>query len=175
MKKQRSINFIVFLITLLIFYIPIFMIILYSFNETKATGWEGFSLTWYIELFTRSERLWDALKASFMIGIGSASMSTLLGGFGAWAIYHSKKIKNLLLSFAYLPLMLPDLIIGISLLTLFVMIAVPLSIWSIFIAHTTMNIPFALLLILAVLEESDISIIEAARDLGANEFQTWLR
>ncbi|MGL4676660.1 MAG: ABC transporter permease [Brevinema sp.] len=177
MNKKKSINFIIFLITLLIFYIPIFMIVFYSFNATKATIWEGFSFKWYIELFTRSERLWNALKISFIVGMGSAFMSTLLGGLGAWAIWNnsSKKTKNTLLSFSYLPLMLPDLIIGISLLTLFVIIAVPLSVWSIFIAHTTMNIPFALLLILAILEESDISVIEAARDLGASEFQTWLR
>ncbi len=175
MKKQTLFNFIVFVITLLIFYIPIFMIIIYSFNATKASGWEGFSFKWYGELFSRSDRLWNALKMSFLMGISSATMSTLLGGLGAWSIYNDKKLKPVVLSMSYLPLMLPDLIIGISLLTLFVMIAIPLSAWSIFIAHTTMNIPFALLLILSVLEESDLSVIEAAKDLGANEFQTWLR
>lgn len=177
MKKQKSINFIVFVITLFLFYIPIFMIILYSFNATKAAGWEGFSLRWYIELFTKSDRLWDALGMSFFVGILSALTSTFLGGLGAWAIWHykNKTIKKILLSFSYLPLMLPDLIVGISLLTLFVMLALPLSVGSIFVAHTTMNIPFALLLILAVLEESDMSVIEAAKDLGANELQTWLK
>ncbi len=175
MKKRTAFNFIVFLLTLLIFYIPIFMIIVYSFNATKAAGWEGFSVKWYVELFTKSDRLLNSLKISFLIGIASASMSTLLGGLGAWSIYKNHKLKPLVLSMAYFPLMLPDLIIGVSLLTLFVMMTLPLSVWSIFIAHTTMNIPLALLLILAVLEESDMSVIEAAKDLGANEFQTWLR
>ncbi len=175
MKKHTAFNFIVFLLTLLIFYIPIFMIIVYSFNATKAAGWEGFSFKWYVELFTKSDRLLNSLKVSFLIGIASASMSTLLGGLGAWSIYKNSKLKSIVLSMSYFPLMLPDLIIGVSLLTLFVMMTLPLSVWSIFIAHTTMNIPFALLLILAVLEESDMSVIEAAKDLGANEFQTWLR
>ena len=176
MKKQNLFNFIIFSITLLIFYIPIFMIVFYSFNISKATSWEGFSIKWYIELFSNSARLWDALKMSFLIGIGAALLSTFLGGLGAWAIWHkNNKLRTFLLALSYLPLMLPDLIIGISLLTLFVSMALPLGVGSIFIAHTTMNIPFALLLILSVLEDSDLSVIEAAKDLGANELQTWLR
>lgn len=176
MKKRDIFNFTIFVITLFIFYIPIFMIILFSFNASKATGWEGFSFRWYVELFTRSERLWQALSMSFVIGIGSAVMSTFLGCLGAWAIWHkNNKLRNFLLSLSYLPLMLPDLIIGISLLILFVQLALPLSMTSIFIAHTTMNIPFALLLVLSVLEESDMSVIEAAKDLGANQFQIWMR
>ncbi len=176
MKKTTTFNLIIFVITLMIFYIPILMIMVYSFNATKATGWEGFSVKWYIELFTRSERLLSSLGMSFIIGIGSALMSTFLGCLGAWSIWHKdNKLRTFLLSLSYLPLMLPDLIIGISLLTLFVLMALPLSVTSIFVAHTTMNIPFALLLILAVLEDSDMSVIEAAKDLGANEFQTWAR
>ncbi|MDK2818171.1 MAG: ABC transporter permease [Spirochaetota bacterium] len=176
MKTQKLFNFIIFSITLLIFYIPIFLIVFYSFNISKATSWEGFSIKWYIELFTNSARLWDALKMSFLIGIGSALMSTFLGGCGAWAIWHkNNKLRTFLLTLSYLPLMLPDLIIGISLLTLFVVMALPLGLGSIFIAHTTMNIPFALLLILSVLEDSDLSVIEAAKDLGANELQIWLK
>ncbi len=177
MKKQRTINFIIFLITLLIFYVPIIMIVVYSFNATKAAAWEGFSFKWYIELFTGSSRLLDSFLLSIFVGLSSAVVSTFLGGMGAWSIWNhkSKKLKNTLLSMSYMPLMLPDMIIGISLLILFVMMTVPLSIWSVFIAHTTMNIPIALLLILTVLEDSDMSVIEAAKDLGANEFQTWLR
>ncbi len=177
MKKSNLINLAVFVITLIIFYLPIFMIIAYSFNEAKTSAWEGFSLRWYIELFTRSGALLEALMMSLIVGIASSAMSTAVGGFGAWAIWNQEnsRIKNLLLSLSYMPLVLPDLIIGISLLILFVMMTVPLSVWTVFIAHTTMNIPIALLLILSVLEDSDMSVIEAAKDLGANEFQTWLR
>lgn len=176
MKKTQIFNIIMFIITMGIFYIPIIIIVIASFNAGKSYVWEGFSLKWYQELLTHSQRLLNSLKISIVIGLASAFMSTMLGCFGAWAIWHREnKWRTVLLSLSYMPLMLPDLIIGISLLTLFVMLAFPLGIGSIFIAHTTMNIPFAVLLILSVLEESDLSVLEAAKDLGANELQMWLK
>jgi len=176
MKKNHIFNLIIFIITMGIFYIPIIIITIASVNSGQLTEWEGFSLKWYQELFTESRRLINSLKMSILIGISSAVMSTILGTLGAWAIWHREnKLRTYLLSLSYMPLMLPDLIIGISLLTLFVILALPLGVGAIFIAHTTMNIPFAVLLILSVLEDSDLSVLEAAKDLGANELQIWMK
>ncbi|MGL4367301.1 MAG: ABC transporter permease [Brevinemataceae bacterium] len=176
MKKHRIVNLLFFVSTMLIFYIPIVLILIFSFNFGKSSEWEGFSFKWYQELFLNSERLWLAAGMSFIIGVSSAVLSTILGCMGAWAIWHkNNKLRMFLLSLSYMPLMLPDLIVGVSLLTLFVFMALPLGVGSIFIAHTTMNIPFALLLILSVLNDSDLSVLEAAKDLGAGEFQIWTR
>ncbi|MGL4393924.1 MAG: ABC transporter permease [Brevinema sp.] len=176
MKKQNFFNLALFIVTLFIFYIPIVMILVFSFNHGKSAEWQGFSFEWYQELFTRSDRLIAALMNSLFIGLGSAFLSTVLGCIGAWGIWHySKKLRSTLLLFSYMPLMLPDLIMGISLLTLFVLMAMPLGIGTVFIAHTTMNIPFAVLLILSILDNSDLSVIEAAKDLGANDWQIWMR
>lgn len=174
--KSKTLNLIIFIFTMLIFYIPILTMMVFSVNSGKSAVWEGFSLKWYALLFAGSPKIWSALGNSMLIGILSSATSTLIGTLGAWAVWHrSLKWRKFLLSLSYMPLMLPDLIIGISLLTLFVMLSFPLGLETIFIAHTTMNIPFSMLLILSVLEESDLSILEAAKDLGANEFQTWTK
>lgn len=174
--KVKNVSRICFIFLLFMFYLPILTMFIFSFNSGKGAAWEGFTFRWYIELFTRSGRIWDAFGKSLLVAGLSSLASTVLGTFAAWAIWHkSYKLRNFLLSLTYLPLMLPELIIGISLLSFFVIVNIPLGIWAIFVAHTTFTLPFAVLLMLSVLEESDLSILEAARDLGANEFQVWTK
>jgi spermidine/putrescine transport system permease protein len=172
MNKRRTSLFF-FILSMIFFYLPLLILVIYSFNEGRSSTWQGFSMKWYKELFLYSDNIWKAFKYSLIIGILSSLTSTLIGTLGAIGIhwYHFKH-KNYLKVITFLPLVIPDIILGVSLLIMFATIKLELGLTSIFIAHTTFNIPFVLFIVLSRLGEFDYSIVEAAYDLGANEFQT---
>ena len=181
MNEKRRISLLFFVLVMIFFYLPIVMLVTLSFNNSKSFLWTGFSLKWYIELFTSSPDLWQAFGRSILIGLTSSVFSVFIATFGAIGIkWYNSRLKNYVKFLNYIPLILPDLIIGVALLIFFNMQigayhGVELGMKTIFIAHTTFNIPFSLFIIMARLDEFDYSIVEAARDLGANEFQTLLR
>jgi spermidine/putrescine transport system permease protein len=171
--KKNKFSLTIFVVTMIFFYLPLFVLILSSFNEGKGQIWTGFSMKWYKELFFHSDRLWQAFRYSIVIALTSATLSTMIGTLGAIAIHwYNFKYKRYLQIISYLPLVLPDIIMGVSLLVLFSTLSFKLGLMSIFLAHTTFNIPFVLLIILSRLHEFDYSIVEASYDLGANEMQT---
>lgn len=172
MNKRRTSLFF-FLFTMLFFYLPLLILVIYSFNEGKSMVWKGFSLKWYRELFQYSENIWKAFRYSIGVAIVSGFLSTVIGTLGAIALkWYSFKSKKYLEILTVLPLVVPDIIIGVSLLILFASIQLKLGLLTIFIAHTTFNIPYVLFIVLARLDEFDYSVVEAAYDLGANERQT---
>ena len=172
-KRENKFTFTMFILTLLFFYIPLVVLIVYSFNSGKGTNWEGFSIKWYWELINNSDRLWVSFRYSIFIAIFSAIVSTSIGTLGAIALHwHNFKHKKYLQIISYLPLIIPEIIMGVSLLILFTQIKFKLGLLTIFLAHTTFNIPFVLFIVLSRLDEFDYSIVEAAYDLGANEIQT---
>ena len=167
---------VVFALVMLFFYLPLTILIVFSFNRSKTMAWTGFSLHWYEELFLHSRTLWNSFLNSVIVAITSASVSTAIGTLGAIGLYWYRfRFKKLLQIAGFLPLVLPEIIIGVSLLIFFAGIKMQLSLFTIFLAHTTFNIPFVLLLVMARLEEFDFSIIEASYDLGARETDTLLR
>ena len=123
-----------------------------------------------------SDNIWKAFRFSILIALLSGVISTLIGTLGAiglqWYDFKGKKALQVL---TYVPLVIPEIILGVSLLILFATIKFELGLTTIFIAHTTFNIPFVLFIILSRLEEFDYSIVEAAYDLGATEMQTLLK
>lgn len=170
---RRRASLIMFILTILFFYIPLLILIIYSFNEGKGMVWKGFSLKWYRELFTHSDNIWKAFKYSLVIALTSSLVSTIIGTFGAIALkWFDFKGKNYLKNLSVLPLVVPDIIIGVSLLIMFATINFKLGIITIFIAHTTFNIPYVLFILLSRLDEFDYSVVEAAYDLGASNKQT---
>ncbi|MDU1912015.1 ABC transporter permease [Fusobacterium sp.] len=173
-KRKTSLFF--FLLSMLFFYIPLLILIIYSFNEGKSMVWKGFSLKWYEELFMYSDNIWKAFRYSVFIAVLSGIISTVIGTLGAiglqWYDFKGKKALQLL---TYIPLVIPEIILGVSLLILFATIKFELGLTTIFIAHTTFNIPFVLFIILSRLEEFDYAIVEAAYDLGATELQTLIK
>lgn len=155
------------------------MLVVLSFNNSRGFSWGGFSLKWYIELFRNSPDLWEAVLRSILIALGSSFLSVVIATLGAIAIkWYNFKVKKYVKFISYIPLVIPDIIMGISLAIFFANIVkggVPLSMWTIFIAHTTFNIPFALFIIMSRLDEFDYSVVEAAYDLGASEFTTLVK
>lgn len=173
MNKRRT-SFFFFCITMLFFYLPLLVLVVYSFNDGKSMVWKGFSLRWYRELFTYSENIWQAFRYSIGVAVVSGLLSTVIGTLGAIALkWYSFKSKKYLQLLTVLPLVVPDIIIGVSLLIMFASIHWKLGLLTIFIAHTTFNIPYVLFIVMARLEEFDYSVVEVAYDLGATERQAF--
>ena len=175
-KRVPSFSRTVFIMTIIFLSMPLFVLVLYSFNESKSGSWTGFSLRWYIKLFTGSPQLWHAFGNSAVVALSSALVATVIGTLGAVAVnWYKFPLRKYLRTITFRPMILPEIIIGVSLLVFFSGIGLHLSLFTVFIAHVSFNLPFVFLLVLARLEEFDFSIIEAARDLGASEWQTLMR
>lgn len=163
------------IIIYLFLYIPIFILILYSFNESKySVSWKGFSLKWYEKLF-HNNALLDAAINSISVAVLSATIATILGTMGAVAIFRYQfRGKKFLKSIIYILILSPEIVMGIALLILFVHIGLKLGFFSLLVAHITFSLPFVIVIILSRLAGFDKSIIEAAKDLGASGFYTFI-
>jgi spermidine/putrescine transport system permease protein len=176
MKRRGSFSRAVFIGTIVFLFMPLVVLVLYSFNDSRSGSWGGFSLRWYVKLFTDSPDLWRAFGNSAIIALGSALVATAIGTLGAIGVnWYRFRLRSYLRTVTFLPMILPEIIIGVSLLVFFSGIGLRLGLFPVFVAHVSFNLPFVFLLVLARLEEFDFSIIEAARDLGANETQTLLK
>lgn len=177
-QDHRKFGFsnIMLVLVILFLFMPLFVVITYSFNATRGMRWNGFSLVWYEKLFFGSKELWRAFGNSFIIAITSSLVATILGSLAAVGIkWYKFKSRAYIQTVSFLPMVLPEVIIGISMLIFFTAVRIPLGMFTIFVAHTTFNLPFVFLLVSARLDEFDFSIIEAARDLGATEMQTLVK
>ncbi|MCL1815284.1 MAG: ABC transporter permease [Treponema sp.] len=175
-RRQLSFSQTVFIAVIVFLFLPLFVLILYSFNASKGMAWTGFSLVWYEQLFFRSRDLWRAFWHSIFIALASAASATVIGTMGAIGInWYRFKLRNYVQTISFLPMILPEIIIGVSLSIFFAGIGLHLGLITILIAHISFNLPFVFLMVMARLDEFDFSIIEAAHDLGASEIQTLLK
>lgn len=174
-KHNRNISFSnsVLYLTILFLFIPLIVVILFSFNQSKDTNFTGFSFVWYQKLIFESQPLWQALFNSVIVAISSSLVATILGSLAAIGISWYKFYgKSYIQTISFLPMVLPEVIMGVSMLIFFSGIKLSLGLFTIFIAHTTFCLPFVYLMVSARVDEFDYSIIEASHDLGANEVQT---
>ena len=163
-------------LTIVFLFLPLFVIIVYSFNASKGAEFTKVSLTWYKELFFNSKALWQALLNSILVAFTSAAVSTILGTMASIGVnWYKFKGKKFIQTLTYLPMVLPEVIIGISMVIFFSGIHMPLGLFTVFAAHTTFCLPFVFLMVNARLDEFDFSIVEAAHDLGATEKQTMFK
>ena len=171
-RKSVSMSQSVFVGTIIFLFLPLVVLLIYSFNGSTGMNWTGFSLRWYEKLIG-SRELWRALTNSLIIAVSSAATATVIGTIGAIGInWYRFKMRGYVQTISFLPMILPEIIIGVSLSIFFAGIGIPLGLFTIFVAHTTFNLPFVFLMVMARLDEFDFSIIEAAADLGASEKQT---
>jgi spermidine/putrescine transport system permease protein len=175
-RTRWSLSHTVLALVVIFLFLPLVVTVIYSFNKAKGMVWSGFSLGWYKKLFFDSEKLWTSFGNSFIIAFASAFVATVLGTLAAIGVnWYKFRGRMYIQTISFLPMVLPEVIIGISMLIFFSAINVPLGMLTIFIAHTTFCLPFVFLMVLARLDEFDFSIIEAAHDLGASERQTLFR
>lgn len=171
-KKLGPASIAYILLFLLLLYAPIVMMVAYSFNNSELDmGWSGFTLKWYLKLFA-AEDAKRAVLNSIVVSCSSTAISILLGAFAAIGFHKFQfKGKEFLDSFFYIPTIVPAMLLGVSLLSLFDIMHIPLSKLTIIIAHVTFCMPVCFNNIRVALNGFDQSIEEAALDLGCNEFQ----
>jgi spermidine/putrescine transport system permease protein len=176
MTLKRTAQFMYLLLVYGFLYFPIVVLIIYSFNDSKySLTWQGFTWHWYTSLLINSELLQVAFN-SITIALLSATTATVIGTTGAVALYRYQFFgKPLLNSLIFILIMAPDIVMGISLLILFVSLQLQLGFWTLLMAHITFCIPFVVVTVLSRISGFDINLIEAAKDLGANEFQIFAR
>ena len=155
-------------------FLPIFVVIVYSFNAAKYTSnWKGFTLKWYGQLFGNAALI-DAVVNTLSVAALAASLATLLGVLAALCLKRTEfPGRQLLHASLYVLTVSPEMVMGISLLIFFISVKLPLGFVSMLIAHTTLGLPFVALTVLARLAEFDEHLVEAARDLGATEAQAF--
>ena len=156
-------------------YLPILLLVLYSFNESRlVTVWGGFSVRWYRALL-RNEALMDAAWITLRIGLLSAMLATLLGTLAALALTRYGRFpgKALFTGLIYAPLVMPEVITGLALLLFFVAVDLDRGFLTVTLAHTTVTMCFVTVVVQARLIAFDRSLEEAAMDLGAPPLRTF--
>ncbi|OLP58131.1 putrescine ABC transporter permease PotI [Xaviernesmea oryzae] len=158
-------------------YLPIVLLVIYSFNESRlVTVWTGFSTKWYGTLLT-NQALLDAAWVTLRVGLLSASASTVLGTLAALSLsrYPDFRGRVLFSGMIYAPLVMPEVITGLSMLLLFVAIGIDRGFWTVTLAHTTFTMCFVAVVVQSRLQSFDRSIEEAAMDLGATPVATFFQ
>ncbi|MGI6576769.1 MAG: ABC transporter permease [Eubacteriales bacterium] len=174
MKNRTKIPNIYLAVIMVLMYLPIMLVVIYSFNESKISSvWDGFSLKWYAELF-RDKSLLEALRNSIILAGLSSSAAAVIGTLGAVGMERVKLRSNNIIEYiSTLPIMIPEIILGIVFLIFFTLIGLPFGLTTLFIAHTSFCIPYVFILVKARLAGMEKSLTEAARDLGASSFRAF--
>lgn len=176
---QRSYIFLVFLLL----YVPIIVLIAFSFNEAGSLAeYSGFSLVWYEELFHDEEAL-TSLRNSLVLAVSSSLIATVIGTFAALGLHRmrSKWVKGAVNAVTNIPMMNPDIVTGVSMMLLFVAVAGILKTQDFFgfgtmlIAHVTFNLPYVILSVMPRFKSLDVSLSEAAQDLGCTPSQAFFK
>ena len=155
-------------------YIPIIVLIVFSFNESKLNAvWTGFTIKWYESLMHNTGIL-EAVKNSIIVATISTIVATIIGTLAAVGLYRYKfKGRNAIDSILNIPLIIPEIVMGISLLAFFTIVDMPLGMLSLIIAHVTFSIAYVVSVVKTRLDGFDKSVEEAALDLGATPLQTF--
>ncbi len=160
---------------LVFFYLPLVLLILNSFNDARFGGWGGFSLRWYQRLF-QDAAVWGALANSLIVALSATAAATVLGTSAAFALHHWRTgLQSAHYLLVYTPLVVPEILMGMSLLILFVSLGIELGLWTVVCAHITFSVSYVALVVLARLQDFDESLLEAARDLGAGRWYAFRR
>lgn len=158
-------------------YIPILLLVIYSFNESKlVTVWGGWSTKWYGSLL-QNQGLIDAAWVTLRVAFVSATFATILGTLAAIVLVRMGRFpgSTLFSGMVFAPLVMPEVITGLSLLLLFVAMNLDRGFWTVTIAHITFTMCFAAVVVQARLQDFDKSVEEAAMDLGATPVNTFLQ
>ena len=174
MKKNSKLSRFYLGLIFVLMYLPIAVVIVFSFNESKfPVRFTGFSLKWYQELFSDSAMI-EALGNSLFLGVVSCFVSAVIGTLGAVGLSRIHwKTKGILEYISILPLMIPEIILGMVLMAFFYMMNLPFGMLTLLIGHTVFCVPYILMEVKARLAGMDPSLEEAARDLGAGPFRAF--
>ena len=176
MRRVSLFNIVSVAVGLAFLYLPIVILVIYSFNASRLVGiWGGWSTRWYAALLDDQGML-DSAWISLRIGVVSASAATVLGTLAAIALVRGGRFRSRMLfsGMVYAPLVMPEVITGLSLLLLFVAFDLDRGFWTITVAHTTLTMCFVAVVVQARLLDFDTALEEAAMDLGCPPLRTFL-
>ncbi len=171
-----TMNLSVFTIVMVFLYIPILILIIFSFNDAKIiTGWRGFTFKYY-ELLWQNQAIKEAFRNTMLIAGLSTLITTVLGILTALGLENKNfKGRKGIMALIYVPLVIPDILMGVSLALLFNFSKVNTGMMTVLIAHITFCVSYAVIVIQSRLEGFDNSLVEAAMDLGAKPWQILLK
>ena len=174
MKNRTKLPNVYLGVLLFLMYVPIFLVILYSFNESKLSSvWSGFSLKWYTELF-RDRGIFEALGNTLILGVISSLSAGVIGTLGAFGMTKVNfKTKSAVEYVSTLPIMIPEIILGMVFMAFFSLLGLPFGMTTLILAHTAFCIPYVYMLVKARLVGMDKSLAEAALDLGASPLRVF--
>ena len=157
-------------------YIPVIVLIVFSFNNQKAnTNWVGFTTSYYTMLFKDTD-LWKIFLNSMIIAIVSTALSVVIGTLAAVGLTrHNFKGKGAVNNMLYVPIVIPEIVLAVALLSIMSIIQFPLGLISLILGHTTLTVPFVIVTVKSRLSDFDNSVEEASMDLGANRKTTFFK
>jgi spermidine/putrescine transport system permease protein len=178
-RKTKKMISVLFCAGVYIFlFLPIAVIVVNSFNASSSKPylkWKGFTLEWYLKLWDNTALL-QSFGNTMTIALMSTLLATIIGTLGAVGMYKYKfKGKSIIDGLLYVPVVIPEIVLGISLLTLFANTNIPRGMITLILAHVSFSIPFVIFNVRARLAGYDNSIEEASMDLGANRINTFFR
>jgi len=173
--KNKTLKNLFIGIVFIFLYLPIVILIAFSFNSSEMNIlFENFTFDWYKNIFNNINLL-NAFKNTILIAIISTIVSTIIGTISAIALYkYDFPLKKLINKLIYIPIVIPEIVLGISLLSVFTLIKLDLGIFTIILAHITFSIPYVIVSVRSVLYSLVPNYEEAAKDLGVNNFKTFL-
>ena len=173
--KLKTLSKVYMGLVLMFLYVPIFVLIVFSFNETKSRSvFSGFTLDWYAKLF-RNEVIISSLMNTIIIAVIASIAATLLGTLAAIGINSMRKVpKAIVMNITNMPIVNPEIVTGVSLMLLFVFFAARMNLEfgfvTLVIAHITFDVPYVILNVMPKFSQMDPNLFEAAQDLGCSPF-----
>ena len=168
MRRRSKIPEIYVTLLLILMYLPILVVVVYSFNDTKLFSWEGFTFSWYQKLL-HNRNIITAFFNSLELAALSSLSASVLGTVGAVGIAGRHfRGRGALENFSLIPIMVPEIILGMAYLAFFSFLRLPFGMLTLVLAHTTFCVPYIFINVKARLAGLDPAIGEAARDLGAS-------
>lgn len=174
MKHNKKLDNLCLFLVFLFLFLPIVVLIVFSFNTSRLNIiFEGFTLDWYKDLF-KNTLLLDALKNTLIVAIISTIVSTVIGTVSAYALHKFKfPFKGLINELLYIPVVIPEIVLGISLLCVYTLLKMELGMLTLILAHISFSIPYVVISVRSVLEGMDPNLEKVASDLGASKLKTF--
>lgn len=176
MKKHNLLSNLYTALVMLFLYAPIAVLIVFSFNDSKSRNtWAVFTTHWYTDLF-HDEEIISALVLTLVVALVSSVIATVLGTSAAIGLNKmNKKLRSVFMTLNYLPMVNPDIIIGVSLMLLFTYLRIEFGVGTLILAHITFSVPYVVLNVMPKLRAMDKHIYDAALDLGCSPLQAYFK
>ena len=176
MRNNKILDNLVITLVFIFLFLPILVLILFSFNTSELNiVFEGFTLHWYKDLFSNRSLL-EALLNTMIVAVTSTVVSTVIGTISAYGLYkYDFKGKKLINELLYVPIVLPEIVLGIALLCIYTLMKLELGMFTLILAHISFSIPFVIISVRSVLNSMDPNLEKAASDLGASDITTFFK